>query len=224
MGYNRSHREGLNSATETDSNRTTTKGNNMKDGKIELPVTAWESGYITDASGGIISVKTLADLINAGASAPKWQQIETAPRDGSFVLVCWEGSPESAIVAWADDSGAWVFEDEEQRLTPSHWMPLPEPSEAEPEPEPSPGQTGKVTPMDSELTPEMEPDYIDYLHDKLAGLRARLERAEARVDDREFCSLADMAYEKYGVGWWTAKRDAIREVHRALTKTDGEVE
>ena len=47
---------------------------------------------------------------------------------------------------------------------------------------------------------------LDKANARIAELEAR-----ASLDDREFCSLADMAYEKYGVGWWTAKAAAIRD-------------
>ena len=46
-----------------------------------------------------------------------------------------------------------------------------------------------------------------------------LERLAKRkaVDDREFCALADMAEQKFGTGWWTAKRDAIRDALKQAT-------
>lgn len=154
MGYNRSHREGLNSATETDSNRTTAKGNNMKDGKIEMPVTSDGYGVIRDAAGDTIATtfpwfdsevgspeaagQMLADLINAGASAPTWQPIETVPTNGRFVLVCWEGNHDSTCAARTDGSARWAFDDGLHGTTPSHWMPLPEPPEPEPEPKADP--------------------------------------------------------------------------------------
>jgi hypothetical protein len=47
----------------------------------------------------------------------EWQPIETAPRDGTRVLL-WDGGPEAYIGYWSGDS--WIS-------YPSHWMPLPDP-------------------------------------------------------------------------------------------------
>lgn len=58
------------------------------------------------------------------AAAPKWQPIETAPRDGTRVLICWQdtGVVESAEyrkgAGWTGAACFWIRD-------PSHWMPLP---------------------------------------------------------------------------------------------------
>lgn len=78
----------------------------------------------------------------------RWQPIETAPRDGSAVLVMrdiWPGSPTGrardcnehntyVAVWWGDEAegGAWVcymdmIEDPDCPIEPTHWMPLPAP-------------------------------------------------------------------------------------------------
>lgn len=73
----------------------------------------------------------------------KWEPIETAPKDGTWVLLwfphrnlaiggCWdwagEGDWEMGIQDWQE----WRTDDdvviqEEPGLEPTHWMPLPEP-------------------------------------------------------------------------------------------------
>jgi hypothetical protein len=69
-----------------------------------------------------------------------WKPIETAPRDGQWVLLCggdikyrWDGDtiPQSVVgqfdgndgwqFAWYDSGYYGVYE------TPTHWMPLPQP-------------------------------------------------------------------------------------------------
>ncbi len=60
----------------------------------------------------------------------KWQPIETAPKDGDWVL-SWDGEC-LAIVHWSEYyEGFIVSHDAEeyawQNYSPTHWMPLPEP-------------------------------------------------------------------------------------------------
>lgn len=81
--------------------------------------------------------------------APQWQPIETAPKDGTAVLVmqnnwpgCKNGVAEecnghNTYVAawWADErggAGAWIcymdaFRDPECPIQPTHWQPMPPP-------------------------------------------------------------------------------------------------
>jgi hypothetical protein len=71
-----------------------------------------------------------------------WQPIETAPRDGRRVLLCY---PSGAVECgrWNDDRYARkprpFWEGDQRRLfgvgvyraaSPKHWMPIPEPPEA----------------------------------------------------------------------------------------------
>ena len=62
----------------------------------------------------------------------KWQPIETAPKDGEFILVGWDNLPDYedlriAITFWIDEpfvnGTGWsgVFKE------PTHWRPLPKP-------------------------------------------------------------------------------------------------
>ena len=57
----------------------------------------------------------------------RWQPIDTAPKDGTSILV-WSPTPEQADVAWwADGPGCWL-DNYGKYLTdePSHWMHLPD--------------------------------------------------------------------------------------------------
>lgn len=77
----------------------------------------------------------------------RWQPIETAPQDGSAVILCWAidaagdlidwtESPTTAgvfvqVASWCEDQG-WVvyadmISDPELHFDPTHWMPLPLP-------------------------------------------------------------------------------------------------
>jgi len=69
-----------------------------------------------------------------------WQPIETAPRDGTSILVIQAGEfkpgvpYESTVVAWSsvDDFEGWLSCEDCGPVNPrdwalTHWMPLPEP-------------------------------------------------------------------------------------------------
>lgn len=64
----------------------------------------------------------------------EWQPIETAPKDGTWVL-CWNkwdgiivlrhtSRSRAGRYSWRGDTGFWYV--------PTHWMPLPEPPEEKP--------------------------------------------------------------------------------------------
>lgn len=87
----------------------------------------------------------LANLIAASAHAADglgaWQPIETAPRDGTEVLVCRryeDGHAEYAVAyCYEDDDGwrdigdiGWAGMQGGPDNQPTHWMPLPTPPEA----------------------------------------------------------------------------------------------
>ena len=75
-----------------------------------------------------------------------WQPIETAPKDGTSILLAkainadgkpirWEDEPETAqvfvqVAAWWSGEDAWIVYcsmvlDPKLHFTPTHWMPLP---------------------------------------------------------------------------------------------------
>lgn len=60
---------------------------------------------------------------------PHWRPIETAPVDGTHVLV-WDGY---VVLAHSSDPEHWYESDSSdpvsgsERVHPTHWMPLPEP-------------------------------------------------------------------------------------------------
>ncbi len=70
----------------------------------------------------------------------QWQPIETAPKDGSLILVfeptchadeqIWmtEWRANTAATSWGgSEGGAWTIYMDGQRIEPTHWMPLPAP-------------------------------------------------------------------------------------------------
>lgn len=58
-----------------------------------------------------------------------WQPINTAPKDGSYVLASWLGGDLVIIASFTDRSGmgtaCWRHVYGSAVLTPTHWMPLP---------------------------------------------------------------------------------------------------
>lgn len=57
-----------------------------------------------------------------------WQPIETAPKDGAWILAYWPTMPISTyprVVFWDD---GWICADRDMgEYYPTHWMPLPAP-------------------------------------------------------------------------------------------------
>ena len=76
------------------------------------------------------------------AGMNEWQSIETAPRDGTWILLCggeidyaWDGSdkPICVVAQYESDSadGGWQFAWYDggyfgTYVNPTHWMPLPD--------------------------------------------------------------------------------------------------
>lgn len=55
-----------------------------------------------------------------------WQPIETAPKDGRWVLVTWIGHPSRCEAMRYDEGGDWQWwEGDTATNPPTHWMPLP---------------------------------------------------------------------------------------------------
>lgn len=77
-----------------------------------------------------------------------WQPIETAPRDGAWVLITGCGGTSCVLVAaWIEESpdenfhepgwlGFWMGY-EQWVSAPTHWMPLPSPPDQSPSPYPT---------------------------------------------------------------------------------------
>lgn len=68
-----------------------------------------------------------------------WQTLESAPKDGSRILVCWARPGEETHYelvfwneyrdAWSASDGGWGSDRWRADDAPTHWMPLPEPPE-----------------------------------------------------------------------------------------------
>jgi hypothetical protein len=77
-------------------------------------------GYIIPADG----TSTLHQCAHPPGAAG-WQPIETAPKDGSYVLVGWKGSP--AVNRLHFRNGDWRDAGSNIFRTPTDWIPLPAP-------------------------------------------------------------------------------------------------
>ena len=74
------------------------------------------------------------------------QSIETAPRDGNFIILEDDASGTYDVAHWSSEAGEWVGEnDEPSRITPSHWYPMQGPfAVAAPETAAAVGQTART--------------------------------------------------------------------------------
>jgi len=67
-------------------------------------------------------------------SETAWQPIETAPKDGTFVLL-WLGPhwETAEVLQWSEEENAWIDRHHGAligSLVPTHWQPLPTPPTA----------------------------------------------------------------------------------------------
>lgn len=67
-------------------------------------------------------------LAQARAEGPGWQNIATAPKDETDVLVCTDGLG-MYVAFWSKNLECWMCDNTNYYLTgakwPTHWMPLP---------------------------------------------------------------------------------------------------
>ena len=80
-------------------------------------------------------VREIAAIIDRAASAG-WQPIETAPKDGTWILLLHENHSTPTVGRWIDTPtvGRWIdggwFSDDGLKWPSTHWMPLPPPPSA----------------------------------------------------------------------------------------------
>lgn len=92
----------------------------------------WYSDELADACNPS-AIKELLDRLEAAENAVQWQPIETAPKDGTRLLLWWGSEVHigrCVVAGMSRDGGDWwrseshqVFKVAEGR--PTHWMPLP---------------------------------------------------------------------------------------------------
>lgn len=71
----------------------------------------------------------MTDALKDTRMTSAWQDIETAPKDGTDVLAYqgWEGAHRILVMRW-DEKGCWRTNVHSfVRFDPTHWQPLPEP-------------------------------------------------------------------------------------------------
>lgn len=74
-------------------------------------------------------VAEVAALRDQVANLTQWQPIETAPKDGTEILVCNHATLDIwfyHVASWMDGLEWW---NGDARVNPTHWMPLPQPPE-----------------------------------------------------------------------------------------------
>ena len=66
----------------------------------------------------------------------EWQPIETAPKDGTRIIVCRKSTnkyiPMVGEDRWGEFGGAHCWARSNSETEPTHWMPLPQPPETKP--------------------------------------------------------------------------------------------
>lgn len=92
---------------------------------------AWAKCLSCEATGPVRTPEGSAIQLWNKRSETRWQSIETAPKDGTPVLVCLPDE-NPYFVWWHDPTKQWV----RTRITdplksPTHWLPLPAPPSKE---------------------------------------------------------------------------------------------
>jgi hypothetical protein len=92
---------------------------------------AMNPNYVQAVNGLAIAANRLL-AAPAPTPTPGWQDISTAPKDGTFILIypssCWVEDVEHdyEVSYWDEDFGRWHFSALPDDYTgPTHWMPLP---------------------------------------------------------------------------------------------------
>lgn len=107
----------------------------------------WQAVNLAIAAAS--NLKARAEAAEASLVAQGWQPIETAPKDGTQVVLLLEGHTEAVVASWreVEDFALWVAVDEfkepsswdggscwEHSDQPTHWAPLPAITPASPAP------------------------------------------------------------------------------------------
>ena len=92
------------------------------------------SVYIYVDQKRIDDIKILKQEIMKLAELTFWQPIETAPKNGTWILISlyynnYPNEKQTAITFWMDDITGWVWfgNNYKEKITLTHWMPLPNP-------------------------------------------------------------------------------------------------
>jgi hypothetical protein len=94
----------------------------------------WADKY----AGAMMDADAHAALVaerDALRKALEWQTMETAPRDGTDILACWDAPTDMyrarGVVRWEvfnlSGDGYWATRPGDWNKNPTHWQPLPEP-------------------------------------------------------------------------------------------------
>lgn len=113
----------------------------------------------------------------------KWQPIETAPKDGEWILAyqpdyqiltCAHVKIPARLSPTGGDIDGWYFGDMRKLMQPTHWMPLPaSPRDQPSDEEPQSGDTVGTA------------DTVASLTQQIISLRADVSNAERRAEDAE---------------------------------------
>ena len=85
--------------------------------------TLWER----NCADRLITEMRKLELANAELrKASEWQPIETAPKDGTWILVNRKGCPGKAV-SWSNRRNGWYGADEAMAffMEPTHWLAIP---------------------------------------------------------------------------------------------------
>jgi hypothetical protein len=81
-------------------------------------------GYLTEGSATDAARRANAAYAAGQAGGGEWQDIETAPKDGSYVLIACD---EVYVARYDAENELWYFPVDGCAVDPTHWKPRPKP-------------------------------------------------------------------------------------------------
>lgn len=158
----------------------------------------------------------------SAALAEAWRSVETAPKDGTAVLVynpfvgpyssAWDAKRQAFPLGYSVSSqGRWISG--EWFPVATHWMPFPQP----PKHVPADRGSGTSVALGGSFVPTLH-DIIDALNDRIGGLRSQLEAASAVVsaDEQRLADAAQRVGLHYGCDTPDAMADEIELLRKDL--------
>lgn len=189
-------------------------------------VTFQEWGDLFDRIEHVVAHPAEALRLPGQAHPPEWQPIETAPKDGTWILVtgC-NTSPLVLVAGYREEKqlwqapGRWVTYGFVTVKDPTHWMPLPAPLSADAPPAPlgqaqEPIRTG-IALITQERERQVSVEAWTPEHDDRHRLHELLDAARCYINETIHPQVNPRPFWPWEMSWWKPSADPIRNLVKA---------